>query len=121
MDVVVEFGVGYGEVVVFLEGDYYVVEVLVDEFCDEGGVGEGLGEGDGFGGGDFVDQVGVVFEGQVFGQDQGVVVVEEDGCYLGGGGFSYCENGGWGGGKKYFLGRYFDGCLGGSGWSGGKK
>ncbi|KAK4657045.1 hypothetical protein QC762_0041850 [Podospora pseudocomata] len=54
-DVVVEFGVGHGEVVALLEGDHHAAEVLADEFCDEGGAGEGLGEGDGFGGGDFVD------------------------------------------------------------------
>jgi hypothetical protein len=55
---------------------------LADELGEE--LGPGVAVGDGAGGEDFVSELGAGFEGEGFREDEGVVAVEEEGCYLGG-------------------------------------
>jgi hypothetical protein len=56
---------------------------LPDELDDERLTREGLVEGHLFCLGDLVDQVRAALEGELFGQDERVVAVEEDGVNLG--------------------------------------
>ena len=67
---------GDGEVELFLEVHDHAAEVLADEVIEEFGAGVAVWDIE-FGE-DLVGEVGTSFEGELFGEDEGVVTVEED-------------------------------------------
>jgi hypothetical protein len=63
-----------------LEGGEHAAEVLADKLLDEGLAGEAQLDVAGLA--DLVDEAGAGLEGELLGQDEGVVTVEEEGVDL---------------------------------------
>ncbi|KAK3937671.1 initiator tRNA phosphoribosyl transferase-domain-containing protein [Diplogelasinospora grovesii] len=78
LDVVVQLRIGQREPVALLQADHHAPEVLPDELADQRVAGELLLEGHVLGPGDLVDELGAALKGELFGQDERVVTVEED-------------------------------------------
>jgi len=76
LDVVFEFLLGEGEVEFGGEAHHHAAEVLADELGEQ--LRAGVAVFDVLFGEDFVGKLGAGFEGEGFGEDEGVVAVEQD-------------------------------------------